>query len=60
MRIASEDVCMMQMTGVTNPDEVLTAVRELPASAARDQDRLVPLVAEVVKDGEWLPYAHET
>ena len=43
---------LVQVAGVTDPDEVLTAVRELPASVARDQDQLVPLVAEVVKDSE--------
>ncbi|KAL0029501.1 hypothetical protein WJX77_012503 [Trebouxia sp. C0004] len=37
-----------KVNGTSNPDEVLTAMRELPESAARDQDHLVPLVAEVV------------
>ena len=39
---------VLQVSGTNNPDEVLTAMRELPESTARDQDHLVPLVAEVV------------
>ena len=39
---------LLQVSGTSNPDEVLTAMRELPESTARDQDHLVPLVAEVV------------
>ena len=39
---------VLQVNGTRNPDEVLTAMRELPESTARDQDHLVPLVAEVV------------
>ncbi len=39
---------VLQVNGTNNPDEVLTAMRELPESTARDQDHLVPLVAEVV------------
>ena len=44
--------CVAQVVGFSNPDEVLTALRELPESVSRDQDRLVPLVAEVVRDSE--------
>ena len=39
---------LLQVSGTSNPDEVLTAMRELPESTARDQNHLVPLVAEVV------------
>ena len=42
----------MQVVGSSSPDEVLTAMRELPESVSRDKDRLVPLVAEVVRDSE--------
>lgn len=45
---------LLQVIGTNSPDEVLTAMRELPASAARDQDHLVPLVAEVVMDSEYI------
>ena len=44
--------CVAQVVGSGNPNEVLTALRELPESVSRDQDRLVPLVAEVVRDSE--------
>ncbi|DBA82486.1 TPA: hypothetical protein ACH3X2_000714 [Trebouxia sp. C0005] len=37
-----------KVNGTSNSDEVLIAMRELPESTVRDQDRLVPLVAEVV------------
>lgn len=48
-------ICNMciQVAGTNSPDEVLTAMRELPGSSPRDQDHLVPLVAEVVMDGEF-------
>ena len=39
---------VLQVNGTSNSDEVLIAMRELPESTVRDQDRLVPLVAEVV------------
>ena len=43
---------VVQVAGASKPEEVLTALRELPDSVSRDQDRLVPLVAEVVRDSE--------
>lgn len=42
----------VQVVGSSSPDEVLTALRELPNSSSRDQDRLVPLVAEVIRDSK--------
>ena len=47
-------ICNMctQVAGTNSPDEALTAMRELPGSSPRDKDHLVPLVAEVVMDGE--------
>ena len=51
---------LLQVSGTSKPDEVLTAMRELPESTARDQDHLVPLVAEVVMLSKLGTLAHIT
>lgn len=43
---------ILQVPGCTSAKTVLTALRKLPTSTSQDQDCLVPLVAEVVMDGE--------
>ena len=43
-----------QVSGTSSPHEVLTAMRDLPEGSTRDQDHLLPLVAEVVTDGKYV------